>query len=319
MLKIKNENGVTLVTLVITMILLTIIAAVSIDYAYDGISFSAEKRALTDLEEIKQAVMQKYTEFKQIGIDEDEGSYLNIASSISVSELGKYSSILEHEYDDETNIDPSKKYYTFTGEQLKKLGIETKTQPRDLEGLTIKNSSGETILYVVNFYYGEVVNIHTSINFKTEHSGKLLHTIARTVEQQEESQYIAEAYWGEGSSVGEFEGVEFKVSLEETISPEYSHYFQGNITIDITNNSEVDKVINLLDLEVEADVTGQWISNGANSYYTSTLDSKTISMALSNPDYYKTIAKGKTYTIVLTIQYTTRPEEPVCITNVEFQ
>ena len=42
MLKIKNENGVTLVTLVITMILLTIIAAVSIDYAYDGISFSAE-------------------------------------------------------------------------------------------------------------------------------------------------------------------------------------------------------------------------------------------------------------------------------------
>lgn len=318
MLKIKNEKGVTLVTLVITMILLTIVAAVSIDYAYDGISFSAEKRALTDLEEVKQAVMQKYTEFKQIGVDEDEGSYLNIADELSVSSLSKYASVLEHEYSDDTEVDPSKKYYTMTTEQLEEIGIETRTNPRDVEGVTIKTSSGETILYIVNFYYGEVLNVHLSSNFKTEHSGKSLHTIGRTVEPTTESEYIAEAYWGESSVTGEYDGLEFEVELEETVSPEYSYYFQGNITINITNNSSSDKVISLMELETEADINSQWISNGANSYYTSTIDNKIITINY-NSTYYKTITSGETYTIVLTIQYSGRPTEPVCITNVEFQ
>ena len=59
MLKIKNEKGITLIVLILTMLLLIIIAAISIDYAYDGIMYSKERRMLTEVEEVQQAVMEK--------------------------------------------------------------------------------------------------------------------------------------------------------------------------------------------------------------------------------------------------------------------
>lgn len=40
---IKNEKGITLMALVLTIIVLVAIVAVSINYAYDGINYSSEK------------------------------------------------------------------------------------------------------------------------------------------------------------------------------------------------------------------------------------------------------------------------------------
>ena len=69
MQRIKEEKGITLIALVLTIVLLVSIVAVSINYAYDGISYGQEKKIVTELEQVQQAVMQKYVEIKQLNKD----------------------------------------------------------------------------------------------------------------------------------------------------------------------------------------------------------------------------------------------------------
>ena len=56
MRKIKNNNGITMIVLVITIIVLAMIAAITINYSITGENYSKEKQMLADLEYVHHAI-----------------------------------------------------------------------------------------------------------------------------------------------------------------------------------------------------------------------------------------------------------------------
>ena len=63
----KNEKGVTLIIVVITVIVLTIIAAVSITFSKDTINEVGNKKTMAELSNIQQAIFEQYVLLKSYG------------------------------------------------------------------------------------------------------------------------------------------------------------------------------------------------------------------------------------------------------------
>lgn len=313
MLKIKNEKGITLIVLILTMLLLIIIAAISIDYAYDGIMYSKERRMLTEVEEVQQAVMEKYTELTQLKIENNEDSYDNFAETISTSDLSKYSDILKHTYDNTEDIEPSKRYYTISADQMKKLDIEIKNGiPDDRKEMDIlKNSNGNYVLYIVNFYYGEVLNIYYSEDFKTEHSNQLLYTLGRTSEI-DLSTSLGTLNWNDSISLDEKDGLEISVDTE------YNRDGRGIITFNIRNKSNSAKILDNIDIysEDKIEEAKMYSSNYTNNYK---VDGEENNITVSLSDYgennYSGIGPGRSANIKIVIYYDEAPSGNISILN----
>lgn len=313
MLKIKNEKGITLIVLILTMLLLIIIAAISIDYAYDGIIYSKERRMLTEVEEVQQAVMEKYTEFTQLKIENNEDSYDDFAETISTSDLSKYSDILKHTYDNTEDIEPSKRYYTISADQMKKLDIEIKNGiPDDRKEMDIlKNSNGNYVLYIVNFYYGEVLNIYYSEDFKTEHSNQLLYTLGRTSEI-DLSTSLGTLNWNDSISLDEKDGL--KISVDS----EYNRDGRGIITFNILNKSNSTKILDNIDIysEDKIEEAKMYSSNYTNNYK---VDGEENNITVSLSDYgknnYSGIGPGRSANIKIVIYYDEAPSGNISILN----
>lgn len=313
MLKIKNEKGITLIVLILTMLLLIIIAAISIDYAYDGIMYSKERRMLTEVEEVQQAVMEKYTELTQLKIENNEDSYDNFAETISTSDLSKYSDILKHTYDNTEDIEPSKRYYTISADQMKKLDIEIKNGiPDDRKEMDIlKNSNGNYVLYIVNFYYGEVLNIYYSEDFKTEHSNQLLYTLGRTSEI-DLSTSLGTLNWNDSISLDEKDGL--KISVDS----EYNRDGRGIITFNILNKSNSTKILDNIDIysEDKIEEAKMYSSNYTNNYK---VDGEENNITVSLSDYgknnYSGIGPGRSANIKIVIYYDEAPSGNISILN----
>ena len=313
MLKIKNEKGITLIVLILTMLLLIIIAAISIDYAYDGIMYSKERRMLTEVEEVQQAVMEKYTELTQLKIENNEDSYDDFAETISTSDLSKYSDILKHTYDNTEDIEPSKRYYTISADQMKKLDIEIKNGiPDDRKEMDIlKNSNGNYVLYIVNFYYGEVLNIYYSEDFKTEHSNQLLYTLGRTSEI-DLSTSLGTLNWNDSISLDEKDGLEISVDTE------YNRDGRGIITFNIRNKSNSAKILDNIDIysEDKIEEAKMYSSNYTNNYK---VDGEENNITVSLSDYgknnYSGIGPGRSANIKIVIYYDEAPSGNISILN----
>lgn len=313
MLKIKNEKGITLIVLILTMLLLIIIAAISIDYAYDGIIYSKERRMLTEVEEVQQAVMEKYTELTQLKIENNEDSYDDFAETISTSDLSKYSDILKHTYDNTEDIEPSKRYYTISADQMKKLDIEIKNGiPDDRKEMDIlKNSNGNYVLYIVNFYYGEVLNIYYSEDFKTEHSNQLLYTLGRTSEI-DLSTSLGTLNWNDSISLDEKDGL--KISVDS----EYNRDGRGIITFNILNKSNSTKILDNIDIysEDKIEEAKMYSSNYTNNYK---VDGEENNITVSLSDYgknnYSGIGPGRSANIKIVIYYDEAPSGNISILN----
>ena len=313
MLKIKNEKGITLIVLILTMLLLIIIAAISIDYAYDGIMYSKERKMLTEVEEVQQAVMEKYTELTQLKIENNEDSYDDFAETISTSDLSKYSDILKHTYDNTEDIEPSKRYYTISADQMKKLDIEIKNGiPDDRKEMDIlKNSNGNYVLYIVNFYYGEVLNIYYSEDFKTEHSNQLLYTLGRTSEI-DLSTSLGTLNWNDSISLDEKDGLEISVDTE------YNRDGRGIITFNIRNKSNSAKILDNIDIysEDKIEEAKMYSSNYTNNYK---VDGEENNITVSLSDYgennYSGIGPGRSANIKIVIYYDEAPSGNISILN----
>ena len=63
------------------------------------------------------------------------------------------------------------------------LGIDLKKDVSEKK-YTIK-AEGDTVLYIVNFYYGEVLNVYYSENHKTSYSNRNLYTIGKTTSEDD--------------------------------------------------------------------------------------------------------------------------------------
>ena len=67
MRKIKKENGITMIVLVITIMVLTLIAAITINYSITGANYSKEKQLLADLEAVHHAIYEQYAQYQTTG------------------------------------------------------------------------------------------------------------------------------------------------------------------------------------------------------------------------------------------------------------
>lgn len=143
--KVKENKGITLIALVITIIVLLILAGISIGEVSKkkgSINESKNQIALSELTKIQQAVMETYIKYKQLGnanvlkgtpitsYDEVEGAFNQLES--------KYT------YDGTEETDISKYYYKLQKANLIEMGLSN------------INNDDE---YIVNYSTGEVLNI----------------------------------------------------------------------------------------------------------------------------------------------------------------
>ena len=134
MRKIKSENGITMMVLVVTIIVLAIIASIVIQYSINGGEYSKEKQLLSDLEIRQHAVYEQYEQYRTTG---DESFLVgNKASNPNDSSVTG-----ENNNAYWTSNERDKQYYLLTPETLKQLDI---------------NNSKDT--YIVNYYTGECYN-----------------------------------------------------------------------------------------------------------------------------------------------------------------
>lgn len=148
MRKIKNDNGITMIVLVITIIVLTLIAAITINYSITGANYSKEKQLLADLEAVHHAVYEQYEQYKTTG----DTDYL-VGTKCKERPSSDIAWEDNNQYWGESDVD--KVYYTLTPTQLEKIGI---TNTEDT--------------YIVNYYTGECYNSTVKI---TPENNKILY------------------------------------------------------------------------------------------------------------------------------------------------
>lgn len=162
----RNNKGITLIALVITIVVLLIIASISIGGGIEGVKTAAENKLLTELDMVQHAVLERYT---KVCITKEIVPGTPIAYSEMNNKLNDYSerpkkseytiTDLDQVQDNQKNdIGTYQYYYKLDFANLKELGI---TNAKDT--------------YIVNYSTGEVFNETTP---KTP-SGKTLYIYAK--------------------------------------------------------------------------------------------------------------------------------------------
>lgn len=141
----KKEEGITLVALVVTIIVLLILASVTITGAIKGVDESQENKLLSELGMIQHAIVERDTKYK---LTKDSSTLVGTkvtTSQIDVSGLETGSITWKYTLNDG---DDYKSYYRVNENDLKNLGLEVGT-----------GSYKDT--YIVNYYTHEVYNEST--------------------------------------------------------------------------------------------------------------------------------------------------------------
>ena len=127
----RNNKGVTLVSLVVTIIVLLIIASISIVGGIQGADTAADNKLLTELDMVQHAVLQRYTKYS---LTKDK----ELLVGTKVNSLPNSTEItwqVRNPQNDE------EEYYELGSSELTNLGI---TNSKDT--------------YIVNYSTGEVYN-----------------------------------------------------------------------------------------------------------------------------------------------------------------
>ena len=150
---LKENNGITIIALVVTILVLLILAGVTINGVIHGIDESEENKLLSELSMVQHAITQRYTKY-ELTKDKD----ILVGTRIQTSTLENVPNTINWKVTqfDEIN-NPEREYYRVNKSDLVKLG---------LSGDDKTDSS-----YVVNYSTGEVYN-ETS---KQTKSGKVLY------------------------------------------------------------------------------------------------------------------------------------------------
>lgn len=147
---VKEEKGITIIALVITIILLLILIGISIGEILkrkNSVNESKDQIAVTELTKIQQAVMETYIKYKQLGNENVlKGTQMTYAAALSdFNQLGSGQSLkINTSYDNEEVVDASIFYYKLQKANLAELGLSN------------INNNDE---YIVNYSTGEVFNI----------------------------------------------------------------------------------------------------------------------------------------------------------------
>lgn len=141
---LKNQNGITLIALVITIIVLLILAGITVNMGKQGIKESKENAVLSELAMVQNAILQRKTKadltnenypgqiITEVGINLDE-----VIADINSNKDSGEEPISRKDSDDEN-------YYFLSKSN------------NGLSGLGI--SGGDDDEYIVNYETGEVIN-----------------------------------------------------------------------------------------------------------------------------------------------------------------
>ncbi len=152
----KNENGITLSALVITIIVIFILASISINYGVDTLNESKAKTLEASLEMVEQAVAEQYVKATELNLlnvkttSEQPATFVGtIIKANDLPQIAGSDSIVfqkKEELAGKTNADITyaESYYRLT--------------PTDLEKLKIESDDDTKYTYIVNYSTGEVYN-----------------------------------------------------------------------------------------------------------------------------------------------------------------
>lgn len=149
-MNLRKTNGVTLVALIITVILLLIISGISITGTLRGHKETKEASQISELNMIQHAILERYTK-AQLTKEELPGTTITEDDVKTI--IGEINGITGE------NI-------TLKGTEYKELSIS------DLEKLGVTN---EEDTFIVNYKTGEVINATK----KVTESGKALYVYSR--------------------------------------------------------------------------------------------------------------------------------------------
>lgn len=156
MIRKKNQRGVTIVSLVITVIVLLIIAGIGVKVGTDQITKTKDGTLVSELNMVQHAILEQYTKYKTtknanylVGNNVISEELNSITSTLGVTLVTIPSSYSEKE----------RAYYKLDKASLLEIGI--------------RNTDDE---YVVNYISGEVMNITK----KTTSEGNALYVRARS-------------------------------------------------------------------------------------------------------------------------------------------
>ena len=179
----KNNRGVTLVALVVTIIVLFIILGITLNYGLSELHDVSNKKMESELGIIQEAIMQRYALVKssnQLGIvpttqissntllANDTGRPsgfigTRLANSNDITNNG-FTVTPECVYSSSSNDIPFEKYYyLLTQSDLITLGVEKGADTAVSDDLTPKERS-----YIVNYFTGEVFDIANKKYYKTD-------------------------------------------------------------------------------------------------------------------------------------------------------
>ena len=157
---LKNEKGITLLALVITMIILMILVGITINIGKNGITESREDAMLSELGIVQNAILQRKTKADLTG-ENYPGETIteaNINLEETIEEINNNRTSGEEEI---SRKDRDDSHYYFLS-----------TENGGLEALGITNSEDA---YIVNYETGEVINYTT----KLTGTGKPLYIYAK--------------------------------------------------------------------------------------------------------------------------------------------
>lgn len=165
--KIKDNKGITLMALIITIIVLTILTGIGIGVSTGmrgNINESKEAMATAELSKIQQAVLENYIKYKQMNQERflkgEAISYDYALKKFNQLGLDSNQKLKAASYDTTTAGDPSLFYYKLDKMHLKEMGLQN------------INNNNE---YIVNYSSGEVFNITQ----KKTASGNVLYVYAK--------------------------------------------------------------------------------------------------------------------------------------------
>lgn len=160
-INLKNEKGITLIALVVTILVLLILAAITINVGKQNIKDAREDTLLSELGMVQNAVLQRKTKV-EITYEAYPGDKVDIATVNSIIAEINSQQIGENIKLKDNSVGKENNYYLLTASN------------NGLNNLGITKSENE---YIVNYETGEVINFTT----KVTESGKPLYIYAKEI------------------------------------------------------------------------------------------------------------------------------------------
>ena len=182
MKNLRENKGITLIALIVTIVVLLIIAGISINMGITGVDQAGENKLITELEKVQHAVTERYTKYKLtkdtsliVGTKVDNLPTIPTPTGETKAPTWKVFQVTSGAT---VSTHPERKYYRLSQSDLQNLGLTGS-----------ENGSS----YIVNYYSGEIFDE----NKKQTSKGTVLYKTA----MENEASELGDEYIKDGMQV----------------------------------------------------------------------------------------------------------------------